>query len=79
MLSYEQAVYLTCAYTEEEMQSHSILLIDDHYQLVQGIRNTLQEEGYEIIVAANGLDGLKAARRHRPDSIDGGTGECPVR
>ena len=51
------------------MQSHSILLIDDHYQLVQGIRNTLQEEGYEIIVAANGLDGLKAARRHRPDLI----------
>ena len=69
MLSYAQAVYLTCAYTEEEMQSHSILLIDDHYQLVQGIRNSLQEDGYEIIVAANGLDGLKAARRHRPDLI----------
>lgn len=51
------------------MHPHSILLIDDHYQLVQGIRNSLQEEGYEIIVAANGLDGLKAARRHRPDLV----------
>ena len=51
------------------MDSHSILLIDDHYQLVQGIQNSLKEEGYEIIVAANGLDGLKAARRHRPNLV----------
>ncbi len=51
------------------MASYRILLIDDHYQLIQGIQNSLKDDGYEIFTAANGLDGLKAARRHRPDLI----------
>ncbi len=51
------------------MTSQRILLIDDNYQLVQGIQNSLKDEGYEIVTAANGLDGLKAARRHRPNLI----------
>lgn len=51
------------------MLPHSILLVDDHYQLIHGLRNSLQEEGYEVMVAANGIDGLKAARRYRPNLI----------
>lgn len=51
------------------MTSKCILLIDDHYQLVQGIQSSLKDDGYEIVSAANGLDGLKAARRHRPDLV----------
>lgn len=52
-----------------KMALQRILLIDDHYQLIQGIQNSLKDEGYEIFTAANGLDGLKAARRHRPHLI----------
>lgn len=46
-----------------------ILLIDDHYRLIEGIRISLRDEGYEVYTAANGADGLKAARRHHPHVI----------
>lgn len=51
------------------MTSQCILLIDDNYQLVQGIQNSLKDDGYETIIASNGLDGLKAVRRHRPNLV----------
>lgn len=51
------------------MTPRRILLIDDNYQLIQGIQNSLKDEGHEIVMAGNGLDGLKAARRHRPNLI----------
>lgn len=51
------------------MSSPRILLIDDHYRLIEGIRISLRDEGYEVFTAANGADGLKAARRHHPHVI----------
>ncbi|MEZ4594264.1 MAG: response regulator [Chloroflexota bacterium] len=51
------------------MSSPRILLIDDHYRLIEGIRISLRDEGYEVYTAANGADGLKAARRHHPHVI----------
>jgi len=65
----QQVVHHLLVMDKGKMASHRILLIDDHYQLIQGIQNSLKDEGYEIFTAANGLDGLKAARRHRPDLI----------
>lgn len=46
-----------------------ILLIDDHYRLIEGIRISLRNDGYEVFTAANGADGIKAARRHNPHVI----------
>lgn len=46
-----------------------ILLIDDHYHLVEGIRTSLRNDGYEVYTANNGLDGIKAARRYHPNLI----------
>lgn len=51
------------------MISPRILLIDDHYRLIEGIRISLRDEGYEVFTAANGADGLKAARRYQPHVI----------
>jgi DNA-binding response OmpR family regulator len=51
------------------MSLQRILLIDDNYQLIQGIQKSLKDDGYDIFIAANGMDGLKAARRHRPNLV----------
>lgn len=51
------------------MASPRILLVDDHYRLIEGIRISLRDDGYEVYTAANGVDGLKAARRHNPHVI----------
>ncbi|WP_420642392.1 response regulator transcription factor [Candidatus Leptofilum sp.] len=51
------------------MTSPRILLVDDHYRLIEGVRISLRDEGYEVLTAANGADGLKTARRYRPDII----------
>jgi DNA-binding response OmpR family regulator len=41
-------------------------LVDDDYHLVRGLRASLLNEGYEAVVAVNGLEGLQAARRLQP-------------
>lgn len=51
------------------METPLILLVDDSYDLARGVRTSLMDEGYEVMIASDGLDGLKAARRHRPALI----------
>ena len=49
--------------------SQKILLVDDDYKLVQGLRVGLMSDGYDVETAVNGQEGLKAARRIHPDLI----------
>jgi DNA-binding response OmpR family regulator len=51
------------------MPQPKILLVDDDYKLVQGLRVGLMSEGYTVETAVNGQEGLKAARRQFPDLI----------
>ena len=46
-----------------------ILVVDDEQDLVWGLRHSLQDEGYEVDTAYDGLEGLEVARRHRPDLV----------
>ena len=46
-----------------------ILIIDDDFSLVQVIKGTLQEEGLDVIIAFDGLEGLKKVREEKPDLI----------
>lgn len=46
-----------------------VLVVDDNFELLRGLRGTLLDEGYEVQTAVNGLEGLKAARRYHPDLI----------
>jgi len=46
-----------------------ILVVDDEELLVKGIRFNLQNEGYEVITGANGVEAVEAAKEKSPDLI----------
>ena len=39
-----------------------VLIIDDDYSVLDAVRETLEDEGYEVSIAANGLEALKDLR-----------------
>jgi len=47
----------------------SILLIEDNRDYAAALRANLEREGYDVAVAANGVDGLDLAKRTTPDLI----------
>ncbi len=49
--------------------SKLILVVDDEPRLVNLVRGYLEEEGYQVVTAANGREALFAARDHKPDLI----------
>jgi DNA-binding response OmpR family regulator len=46
-----------------------ILVVDDNRSLVHIVARLLQREGFEVLTAFDGAQGLKKARRERPDLI----------
>lgn len=46
-----------------------ILVVDDEALLVKGIRFNLQNEGYEVITAGNGLEALQLTETEKPDLV----------
>jgi CheY-like chemotaxis protein len=51
------------------MQEKKILIIDDEEGIRQLMRLALEENGYEVLDAANGKDGLKIYRISHPDLV----------
>lgn len=51
----------------EELRRKRILVVDDEPDVVETVRFRLEQDGYEVLVATNGLEGLGAAHAHRPD------------
>jgi DNA-binding response OmpR family regulator len=49
--------------------SKKILLVDDDPQILTICHDYLEASGYDLITAADGLQGLAAARREKPDLI----------
>jgi CheY-like chemotaxis protein len=47
----------------------TILIIDDQPFFITMQRNMLERQGYRVISASNGADGLVQARKHKPDII----------
>ncbi|MGN8112439.1 response regulator [Paraburkholderia sp. 22098] len=47
----------------------TILVIDDERSIVTAWKRILQFEGYRVVTASNGLDGLVAAKQAKPDLI----------
>jgi len=47
----------------------TILVIDDERSVVTGWKRILQFEGYRVVTASNGLEGLVAAKQAKPDLI----------
>ncbi|MFQ5348962.1 MAG: PleD family two-component system response regulator [Thermoanaerobaculia bacterium] len=51
------------------MQPKRILVVDDEPDVVETIEVCLALEGYEVLTAANGIDGLNLALTQRPDLV----------
>lgn len=51
------------------MTASRILIIDDEPDLVWALKHTLMDEGYDVMTAFNGVDGLALAQHHQPDLI----------
>jgi two-component system alkaline phosphatase synthesis response regulator PhoP len=51
------------------MNKPKILVVDDERKIVELIRLYLEKDGYRVLVATDGLDGLDLARQKRPDLI----------
>ena len=52
-------------------QAHKskILIVDDDKNIIETLKTRLETNGYRIITASNGLDGLDKARDEKPDLI----------
>lgn len=50
-------------------QKHQILIIDDSPELRLLIKMALESTGYELLEAANALEGLIMINHHRPDVV----------
>lgn len=51
------------------MAKGKLLIVEDDTRLLEALRLHLGKAGYEIITAANGLEGLQKMYTHRPDLI----------
>ena len=50
-------------------QKHRILIVDDESDLVAVLRFGLEVEGFDVIDASDGEEGLKRAREEHPDLL----------
>ena len=46
-----------------------ILVVEDQLDMLMGLKDNLEFEGYEVITAVDGLKGLELARTEKPDLI----------
>ena len=51
------------------MSSKKILIVDDEVQLVEMVKLRLEANGYSVITACDGQEGLDKARIEKPDLI----------
>jgi CheY-like chemotaxis protein len=47
----------------------TVLVIDDEREISELLRAVLEEEGYQVVIAADGQAGLDLVRQSRPDMI----------
>lgn len=51
----------------DDDQGKKILIVDDDYEIIDSIRYALEGEGYRVVVARDGNQGLALAERESPD------------
>jgi len=50
-------------------QRHTILVVDDHADTRAMLRMMLKAAGFNVLLAADAISGLKAAYQHHPDAV----------
>ena len=53
----------------KEQRKKTILLVDDDPEFIYVTKTFLESEGYRVVAARNGEEGIKRARENRPDLI----------
>ena len=51
------------------MKRRTILVVDDQKDFRELVRRALEQQGFDVILAYNGITGLKIAEEHRPDVL----------
>jgi len=51
------------------MAKEKILIVDDEPDILEFLTYNLEKEGFDVVQASNGADGLNAAKIHTPDLI----------
>ena len=49
--------------------AHKILIIEDDRDMIEAVKLRLVEEGYEVVTAENGLEGLEKYEADKPNLI----------
>ncbi len=49
--------------------AEKILIVDDEPDIIEFLEYNLRKEGYEVVSASNGEEGIRAAEREKPDLI----------
>ena len=52
-----------------EAKRHRVLLVDDDHEIVESVRYALEANGYEVLIARDGNQGLSMAEREDPDLV----------
>ena len=51
------------------MEPHRILVVDDEPDILETIQFRLEQEGFQVLTASDGLQGLGAVKAHDPDLV----------
>ncbi len=55
--------------TPASSRTRTVLIVDDDPMVLALFRSTLEREGIKVLIACDGMDGLRQARQHRPHAI----------
>lgn len=51
------------------MDTYTILIVDDESDILDLLQYNIEREGYKVLLASDGEEAVKVARKHRPDLI----------
>jgi len=53
----------------QQNKANTILLVDDEQDILDFLQYNLEREGYKVLTASNGLEGVEMTQKHTPDLI----------
>lgn len=58
-----------CIFVHQNTMPKTILIVEDETSLANILEEKFREEGFDVLVAKNGIEGLNHARKKKPDLI----------
>src|SRR5438552_8047353 len=55
--------------TENNNDKKRVLIVEDEEGLIEGLEHNFKFEGYDVLTARNGTEGLKLALKQKPDIV----------